>query len=58
MNIQKPSLRKAINAMCKNCTYDRACPGAWRQQTEACNITGCPLWAVRPKSSVSKKEAA
>ena len=58
MNAAKPSLRKSINAMCKNCTYDPLCGGGtWRQQTEACNITRCPLWAVRPKST-SKKETA
>lgn len=50
----KPSLRKSINAMCKNCTYDKADRGTWRQQVEACEITRCPLWLVRPKAT--KKE--
>ena len=56
MNAPKPSLRKAINAMCKNCTYDHMDKGTWRQQTESCTITRCPLWLVRPKST--KKEQA
>lgn len=54
MSDPKPSLRKSINAMCKNCTYDSQDKGTWRQQTENCNITRCPLWLVRPKST--KKE--
>lgn len=46
-----PSLRKAINAKCKDCIYDPLSGlGTWRQQTEACPAKTCPLWPVRPVS--------
>lgn len=48
------SLRKAINAKCRECIY---CPdsgnGTWRQQVAACTSTGCPLYPVRPKPTAS-----
>ena len=47
----RPSMRAAINAMCKGCVYDpESGLGTWRQQVEACRITDCPLWPLRPKS--------
>jgi hypothetical protein len=49
------SLRAAINAHCKWCIYDPKCGlGNWRQQVEACAITRCSLWPVRPTSSGGK----
>jgi len=49
--MSKPSLRKAIDAHCKSCGYDaKSGLGAWRQQIEACPITSCELYAVRPIS--------
>ena len=49
-----PTMRQAINAMCKQCTYDpESGLGTWRQQTEACRIESCPLWMLRPRSSVA-----
>lgn len=42
------SLRKAINAKCKDCIYDPVAPGTWRQQVTLCAVTTCPLWDVRP----------
>lgn len=48
------SLRKAINAQCKECIYDPFAKGAWRMQVEACPCTGCPLYAVRPRSRAAK----
>lgn len=52
--IKKPSLRKSINAKCKECVYDSvAGHGTWRQQTEACTCTSCPLYPVRPVSKPS-----
>jgi len=46
---KRPSLRKAINAMCKHCIYDsRKGNGTWRYQTETCTANGCPLYDVRP----------
>jgi len=42
------SLRKAINEMCRSCIYDKFSPGTWRDQTKACTVTKCALYAVRP----------
>jgi len=42
------SLKKCIEAKCKDCTYDQEAPGTWREQTEACTVQKCPLWSVRP----------
>lgn len=44
------SLRKAIDAKCKDCVYDELERGGWRQQVEACTCTACPLFACRPRS--------
>ena len=47
------SLRGAINAKCKECTYDpKAGMGTWRQQVSACSVYACPLWQIRPTASV------
>ena len=52
----KVSLRGSINAYCRSCIYDpKSGLGTWRQQVEACTVTDCPLYAVRP---VSKGEKA
>ena len=51
----KPSLRRAIDAKCKSCTYDPLSGlGTWRQQVMACTIENCALWPVRPLSKPSK----
>jgi hypothetical protein len=42
------SLKAAIRAKCKDCTYDEAAPGTYLQQIEACTVKSCPLWEVRP----------
>ena len=48
----RPSMRKAIDAKCKECIYDpESGQGTWRQQTGACQIFDCPLWPLRPVSS-------
>ena len=53
----KPSLRKAINGMCKACIYDpQNGNGTWRQQIDACTSFDCPLYVVRPKS-LKRKES-
>ena len=47
--------QQAINAMCKQCIYDpRGGDGTWRQQTEACDVTSCPLHEYRPVSQPHK----
>jgi hypothetical protein len=49
----RPSLRGAIDAFCKHCLYDPGNGnGAWREQIEACTSSSCPLFQVRPRSSV------
>lgn len=42
------SLKKCIEEKCKQCTYDHAAPGTWREQVELCTARTCPLWMVRP----------
>jgi hypothetical protein len=42
------SLRAAINAKCKDCTYHPSNGGSWRQQIAVCTSVSCPLWPVRP----------
>ena len=42
------SLKKCIEAKCKDCTYDTYVPGSWRAQVEACTVRSCALWEVRP----------
>ena len=42
--------QQAIEAKCKDCTYDPLDSGTWRQQVERCDITDCALWNYRPKS--------
>lgn len=51
------SLRKAIDEHCKQCVVDPCSPGTWRQQVSLCNVTGCPLWRVRPKSTSTIPES-
>ena len=48
MKTKTPSLRKAINEKCKECTYDELDVGTWRQQVAACTMHECPLHPVRP----------
>jgi len=48
------NLRKAINEMCTDCTYDELDKGTWGQQVAACTIKICPLHSVRPVGSKNK----
>ena len=51
----RPSMRRAINEKCRECIYDPiGSPGNWRQQVQACTVTGCPLWPLRPISKPQK----
>lgn len=43
-----PSLKAAIKAYCKSCTYDDTQPGTYLQQIEACTVKSCKLYEVRP----------
>ena len=42
------SLKKLIEQKCKDCTYDHSAPKTWREQVEACTVSSCALWEVRP----------
>ena len=48
MKTKTPSLRKAIDNMCKDMSYDPLDEGTWRQQVAACTTKDCPLYNVRP----------
>lgn len=51
------SLRKAIDAKCKDCIHDPLSGlGAWREQVAKCAISSCPLWEVRPRSYSKRLE--
>jgi hypothetical protein len=55
---KRPSMRAAINAKCKECIYDDLSGlGTWRQQTEGCTSTECPLYELRPRTSGKKQQA-
>lgn len=47
----KISLRRTIDAKCRECIYDpNSGAGNWRQQVSACTVWRCPLHRVRAKS--------
>jgi hypothetical protein len=49
------SLRKTIDAKCKECIYDSyGGTGTWRQQVAACASISCPLFPVRPMPAIGK----
>lgn len=44
----RPSLRQAIDAKCKDCIYDETSGlGTWREQVARCTCVDCPLWPIR-----------
>lgn len=45
---KKPSMRKAVNAKCRDCTYDPLGGGSAAVQIAVCTDSACPLHAVRP----------
>jgi len=47
----KPLTRKqAINEKCRDCVYDPANGGSWRQQVTLCPCDDCAVWPWRPVS--------
>ena len=47
--MNKPSLRKQIDAMCKECIFDGSLgSGTWREQVGYCTSKKCPLYNLRP----------
>lgn len=49
------SLRKAINAKCRDCRYDPEAVGTWLQQVMNCPDSDCPLHSVRPQREPRKQ---
>lgn len=49
----KPGFKGKVWAKCFDCTYDPEGQGAWRQQVDACGVTSCALYEVRPRSFAS-----
>lgn len=48
------SRTKAINEKCKDCIYDPAVKGTWREQVELCTSEkSCALWPYRPITMAS-----
>lgn len=44
----RKSLRKSINAKCKQCLYDPGSPGRCLEQIACCVSVDCALFDVRP----------
>lgn len=56
--MSRPSLRSAIDFMCKSCIYDSGSGnGAWREQVAGCSSSHCPLHSVRPLPVKASKPA-
>lgn len=52
----RPSYKQAVEDKCKECIYDPFNGvGTWREQTESCTATSCPLYVVRPVSKPKKR---
>ena len=51
------SLRKAVNAKCRECIYDPDAKGLGSalNQITNCELTDCPLWSVRPTNLKHKE---
>lgn len=48
------SRTKAINDKCKDCIYDPAVSGTWREQVERCTSEkSCALWPFRPVTTAT-----
>ena len=52
------SVRKAVNAKCKDCSWDPAAPGTWKVQIQCCPCIECPLWPIRPVSESGEPNRA
>ena len=50
------SLRKAIDAKCRDCVVDPLAGGTALQQIIDCACVRCPLYPVRPQRSPSKQK--
>ena len=52
------SLRKAVNAKCRQCTYDPFDAGTAAQQIAVCIDSDCPLHPVRPLTTATANFSA
>ena len=50
--------QKAIEAMCRERSYDELDDGTWRMQIERCELTNCPLYQYRPVSRSKSNDKA
>ena len=50
--------QQAIEAMCRECTYDELDEGTWRMQVERCELSDCPLYQYRPRSRSKSNDTA
>lgn len=50
--------QQAINAKCKDCSYDPYDKGTWKQQVQRCPSVDCPLFEYRPLSEAVEKSVA
>jgi hypothetical protein len=48
--MKKPSRKTAIEQNCRDCVYDPANAGTWRQQVSLCACHDCAMWQWRPVS--------
>ena len=48
--MRRRGLRSSVDAKCRDCIYDPAAKGNWRQQVTLCSSYSCPLWEIRPVS--------
>lgn len=56
MTTKGRSFKKAVEDKCKDCIYDPVGVGTWRQQTQNCPSTDCPLYDYRPLSFEGRKK--
>lgn len=54
---KKLSRKQAIDAHCRDCIYDPANGGTWRQQVTLCSCRDCDLWPWRPVSASDLPES-
>lgn len=55
--MKKPARKSAIDGKCKDCIYDHACPGTWRQQVTLYEDKSCHLWLFRPQATTAIPES-
>jgi hypothetical protein len=48
LTVATRGLRARINEKCRDCVYDEANRGTWREQVYFCTVTDCALWDIRP----------